>query len=401
MRLSLSFGAGLAALTLGTGLHAQPYDAASLPERLDQVIEKAIDHGRLVGAVVLVARDGELIYRRASGLADREAGRSMTEDTIFRLASMTKPIVSAAALRLAEQGHLGLQDPVTRWLPAFRPRLPNGATPTITLHHLLTHTAGLSYGFLEPDDGAYHRLGISDGLDQSGLSLEENLQRLAAAPLLFEPGTAWHYSLATDVLGAVVAEAGGGTLPQVVERLITGPLAMTDSAFTATEPERLAAAYVDHEPKPLRMGDSHVLRAEGLVLRFAPPRALDPDAFPSGGAGMVGTAGDFLRFLEMIRSGGGNLLTQATVDAMLQDQAAVTSQGPGWGFGYGWAVLTDPEAAGSPQSAGTIQWGGVYGHSWFVDPAAGLTVVALTNTALEGMAGNFPIAVRDAVYGVE
>ncbi|WP_081770168.1 serine hydrolase domain-containing protein [Luteimonas huabeiensis] len=381
-----------------------PQDAA-LAARVDRVLERAVAEGRIVGAVVVVARDGRIVHARAAGLADREAGRPMTVDTPFRLASMTKPVVSVALMRLVEQGRLRLDDPVTRWLPGFRPRLADGSEPVVALHHLLTHTSGLGYGFQEPEDGPYHRLGVSDGLDHAGIDLDENLQRLARAPLHFAPGTAWRYSLGIDVLGAVIERASGRSLPEAVAQLVTGPLGMLDTGFVAVDPGALAVPYADGAPAPVRMPAEIAvpLPAEiGHAVRFAPDRAADRSAFPSGGGGMVGTAGDFVRLLEAVRSGGGALLRPETVAQMRRDQvgAQAQTQGPGWGFGYGWAVLEDPAAAGTPQHRGTLQWGGAYGHSWFVDPVAGLSVVALTNTAFEGMSGAFPAEVRDAVYGM-
>ncbi|WP_242111787.1 serine hydrolase domain-containing protein [Luteimonas aquatica] len=377
---------------------------AAMGRRLDAVIDRALRERRLVGTVVLVARDGRVVYRRAAGQADREAGVPMREDAIFRLASVTKPIVSVAAMRLVEQGKLRLDDPVTRWLPDFRPRLPDGDAPPITVHQLLTHTAGLSYGFEEADGAPYHRLRVSDGLDASGITLEENLRRIAAAGLSYPPGHAWRYSLAIDVLGAVVARANGSTLPEAVAQLVTGPLQMRDSAFSVAPSARVAVPYADGRARPRRMYDGIEVPlppALGHRVRFAPSRAFDAGAFPSGGGGMVGTAGDVLRLLEMLRGGGAPLLRAETVARMGTDQVGIAAQtqGPGWGFGYGAAVLVDPALAGTPQAPGTLQWGGAYGHSWFVDRARGLSVVALTNTAFEGMSGAFPGQIRDAVYG--
>lgn len=371
--------------------------------RIDQAIDHALAEHRLVGAVVLVAEHGHLVYRRAAGFADREAGLPMRENSVFRLASVTKPIIAAAVMRLVEQGRLALDAPVTRWLPYFTPRLPDGRTPTITLHHLLAHNAGLGYGFYETEDGIYHRLGISDGLGLPVITLEENLRRLAAAPLYFEPGSAWLYSLSYDVLGAVIEQASGQPLPQAVATLVTGPLQMRDTAFVAREPSRLAVPYADGTPEPQRMTAAMAVPVTGTpdnFVHFAPDRALDANAYPSGGAGMVGTAGDVLCLLEAIRRDDAKLLSAASRARMtsLQAGAEAQAQGPGWGFGYGGAVLADPAVALTPQSPGTLQWGGVYGHHWFVDPARDLTVVALTNTTFEGMWGRFTTALRDAVY---
>jgi CubicO group peptidase (beta-lactamase class C family) len=325
----------------------------------------------------------------------------MREDAIFRFSSVTKPFVSAAAMRLVQDGTLRLDDPVTKWLPDFRPKLADGTEPVITLRQLLNHTSGLTYGLAEPSTHPYHRLGVSDGLDQSGITLDENLRRLGQAPLGFPPGSAWRYSLAIDVLGGVMEKAAGVPLPQVVARTVTTPLGLVDTGFVARDAARLATPYVNAQPEPTRMTENQDVGAGGTAVRFSPSRATDPTAFPSGGAGMVGTAGDVLTFLEALRTGGAPILEPATVATMMKDQVGVqaATQGPGWGFGYGWAVLDDPAAARTPQGAGTIQWGGVYGHSWFVDPKNRLTVVALTNTAFEGMNGAFTVQLRDAIYG--
>ena len=368
---------------------------------IDAVIDQAIDSGRIVGAVVLVARDGRIVHRRAAGWSDREAAVPLRDDAIFLLASVTKPLVTAAAMRLGEQGRLSLDEPITTWLPSFRPRLPDGTVPDITLHQLLTHTSGLGYRFAEPPESAYHRLNVSDGVDQPGLSIDENLARLAAAPLAFPPGSAWRYSLGIDVAGAAMARATGESLPDLVARLVTRPLGMADTAFHIVDPTRFAKPYADGEPRPVPMTDGMVVTPpEGGALTFVPSRILDPTSFPSGGGGMAGTAGDVLTFLETIRQGGAPILEPATVATMRQDQVGpqAETQGPGWGFGHGWAVLVDPAGTGTPQAAGTLQWGGAYGHSWFVDPVNRLTVVSCTNTAFAGVSGAFPLAIRDAVY---
>ncbi|MDY7227159.1 serine hydrolase domain-containing protein [Hyalangium rubrum] len=373
----------------------------ALAARLDGVIDQAIAEKRIVGTVILVAKDGKVVYRRAAGLADREAGRPMKENEVFRLASVSKPIVAATALVLVDQRKLTLDDPITKWLPTFRPKLPDGREPVITVRHLLTHTAGLTYGFAESEQGPYRRAGVSDGLDASEVSLDENLRRIASVPLSSEPGKRWGYSVATDVLGAVVAKAGGASLPQVVERVLTGPLGMKDTGFSVKDAKRLATPYADGKPEPVRMGKEQVVLFNGAGVRFAPGRALNPRAFPSGGAGMVGTAGDFLKFLETLRAGGAPVLAASTAEQLGSAQVGpeAATQGPGWGFSFVGAVLVDPAKTGSPQSVGTWQWGGAYGHNWFVDPQRRLTVVALTNTAFEGMSGAFTSSVRNAVYG--
>jgi CubicO group peptidase (beta-lactamase class C family) len=363
---------------------------------LDKVIDSALARQRIVGAVVLVARDGEIVYRRAAGSADREHGVPMRDDALFRLASFTKPLVATAALKLADDETIDLSAPVTEWLPGFRPRLQDGAEPAITLHQLLTHTAGLSYGFLEPADGPYRRAGVSDGLDQPGLALDDNLARIAAVPLAYAPGSSWRYSVATDVLGAVLEKAAGMALPAIVQREVTGPLRMRETAFHVVDAGRLVTPYRDAKPAPpVRMGDNETVPFMDGTALFTPARIFDAASYPSGGSGMAGTADDFMRFLLSLRTSNRAILRAAEVD---RTGTAAMTQGPGWGFGYLGAVLGHPKEAHSPQSAGTLQWGGAYGHAWFFDPLADLVVVQLTNTTFEGMAGAFPRDVRNAAY---
>ncbi|MBT9386895.1 beta-lactamase family protein [Pseudooceanicola sp. CBS1P-1] len=376
-------------------------DFSQAPARIDSAIDKALTENRVVGTVVLVAHEGRILHRRAAGLADRESDRPMQEDAIFRLASITKPLVTATVLQLVREGRLELQAPVTRYLPDFRPALPDGTRPEITLHHLLSHTSGLGYGFLETADGPYHRLNVSDGLDQPGLGLQENLARLAAAPLAFAPGTGWRYSLGLDVLGGVLEAVEGRGLAEIVREKVTGPLGLADTDFAVRDTARLVTPYADGTPRPVPMAEGIEVPVFGTTARFAPSRILDPKSYPSGGAGLAGTADDILQFLETLRMGGAPILDPETIDLMAADHVGprAETQGLGWGFGYGSAVLVDPGPTGTPQAPGTLQWGGAYGHSWFIDRANHLCVVALTNTAFEGMSGAFPTDIRDAVYG--
>lgn len=375
-----------------------------LSSRVHTVVQQALDEQRLVGAVILIAHDGELIHQQAAGFADRESARPMALDAVFRLASVSKPIVSTAALVLVAQGKIGLDDPIASWLPAFQPRLADGRPARITLRQLLSHTAGLGYRFFEADaHGPYARAGVSDGMDAAGISLAENLRRLGREPLLYEPGTAWGYSLATDVLGALIARIHGMPLDEAVRRLVTGPLGMADTGFVARDPQRVPTAYVNDTPQPHRLAEGETVSAfEGAVgIAYSPARIFDPQAFPSGGAGMAGSAGDFLCLLEALRQGGDGLLPNELVEEMGRDQTGGLElpDAPGFGFGLGFSVLRDPALAASPESAGTWRWGGAYGHSWFVDRAQGLSVIAFTNTLYEGMNGRFVTDLRDAVYG--
>src|SRR5581483_5494054 len=258
----------------------------------------------------------------------------------------------------------------------------------IEIRHLLTHTAGLTYALFQPAGGSYEKAGVSDGLDQPGLSMNDELERLASVPLVFPPGKAWGYSLAYDVLGEVIARATNATLPDVVAKLVTGPLGMRDTAFAVTDPARLAVPYVGGAP-PRRMTDPDIVPfVPGTAgIRFSPSRIFHPRSFASGGAGMAGTAYDFAKLLNALRSDGAPILDPATVRQMRSNQIGqlriTTEPNPGWGFGFGGAVLIDSRLASTPQAAGTWKWGGVYGHHWYVDPVHRLAVVAMTNTALE------------------
>ncbi|MBN3162123.1 serine hydrolase [Pectobacterium brasiliense] len=387
------------AFSLDTGASTAPLSA-----RIQAVVQQALDDGRLVGAVVLVARNGELIHQQAAGWADRESARPMALDAIFRLASVSKPIVSVAALVLVAQGRLNLDEDITRWMPTFQLRLADGSPARVIARQLLSHTAGLGYRFFETHaDGPYAQAGVSDGMDASGISLTENLRRIASVPLQYVPGEAWGYSLATDVLGALIERIHGKSLGEAVRQLVTDPLGMDDTDFVVRDPSRLTTAYVNDTPQPHRLTEGEIVSPfEGAIgIAYSPARICDPQAFPSGGAGMAGTAGDLLRLLEALRKGGSVPLPDALIEEMERDQ----TQGlelpnvPGCGFGLGFSVLRDPLLAGSPESSGTWRWGGAYGHSWFVDRTQGLSVVAFTNTMYEGMSGSFVTELRDAVYG--
>jgi CubicO group peptidase (beta-lactamase class C family) len=378
---------------------------------IDSAIDAALAEKRIVGGVVLVMQDGEFAYRRAAGLADREGNTPMREDAVFRLASLTKPLVTAAALRMVELGKVALADPVTRYLPDFRPALPNGEVPIIALRHLLTHTAGLAYRFMQPDGGAYERARVSDGADAPGRSMDENLKRIAAAGLFYPPGAKWEYSVAMDVLGAALQVVEGQDLEAIIKKYVSAPLGAPSLSFDLTADQRacLVTPYADGTPAPVRIPD------EGLRVRFpdgfpiyaglagidlVPARVFNNESFRSGGGGMNGTAGDMLKFVEAIRSGGAPLVSRETARQMMTIQTGdlpIINRGPGWAFGYGGSILTDPAAALTPQSPGTFGWGGVWGHTWFIDPARRLSVVSLSNTAFEGMMGRYVRDLRDAI----
>lgn len=387
-----------------TAMNAAPsFEPAPTLPSVQRLLQQ-VHPQRLVGAVVLVREHGALRHASATGLADRESATPMQRDQLFRLASVSKPLLSTVILGLVAEGVLDLDAPVQRWLRDFRPALADGSTPAISLRQLLSHSSGLGYRFLEADaKGPYARAGVSDGMDANPLSLADNVRRIAQAPLLFAPGSRWLYSLGVDVAGAVAEAATGESLQALFERLLAAPLGLRDTAFAARNAARLATPYVSDTPQPHRLREGEVVAPfEGTVgIEYSLARATDASRFPSAGAGLVGSADEVMAVLEALRDvQRSGLLPPALAAEMASPQ--VGEQGPpepaGWGFGLGFAVLRDAAASGTPQNAGTWRWGGAYGHSWFVDPARGLSVVALTNTLYEGMDGAFVDELRDAVY---
>ena len=353
--------------------------------RVDLAIEAALG-SRIVGCVVMVRRGGLEVYARAAGLADRDAGRAMRADAVFRLASVTKPVVAACVLRMVDLGLVRLDDPVTKFLRNFRPRGPDGSEVVITIRHLLTHTSGLSYAY---GGGGDFPRGLSGPL----IALDEVMRRLAAQPLMFAPGTGWEYGMSTDVLGAVVAAVNGSDVAGAVARYVTGPLGMGDTLFGVADAARLAVPYRDGsvlEGRP-------PLRMEGEVTvsdtPFSVPRIFEPRAPQSGGAGMAGTAGDVMRLLEALR---GDFLSGPLRAAAFGNQIGNLPREADKRFGFLGAITVD---AGAAMPVGAVDWGGAWGHNWVVDLASETTIVVCTNTTFEGCNGPFREDIARAVFG--
>jgi CubicO group peptidase (beta-lactamase class C family) len=376
----------------------------NITQRIDAALNTALNEKRIVGAVIAVMQDGELVHFKPYGLANREQGKPMQEDAIFRLASITKPVVTAAALAMIEKGKFKLDTPVTDFLPDFKPKAPDGSTPTITIRHLLTHTAGLSYDFLQPLEGPYNTIPVSAGIGDD-VTMEENLARMVQAGLTFPPGAAWLYSVAIDVLGAIMAKVEGTDVEGAVKKYVTGPLDMSDTSFFVTDETRLVQPYSNAAPEPVAIGD-------GFKQPFVPgcgpinlgtSRAFSKTAFQGGGGCMNGKAKDIVRFLDTIRAGGAPILSKDTTQQMMSNQIGplrvIFDPTGNTAFGFGGSILLDPAASGSALSPGSWQWGGVWGHSWFVDPTRKMTIVNLTNTTLEGMVGQMVGDVQRAVVG--
>jgi CubicO group peptidase (beta-lactamase class C family) len=402
---------------------AVPLEARMLESRtaaVDAAVRQLVEGNSTPGIVVLILQDGQPIYQRAHGT--REAGGSapiaMTD--MFRLASMTKIVTSAAALMLVEEGKLNLDDPVSRHLPEFaslRVRQADGslAAPARapTIRDLMTHTAGFSYNFMNAPGliAAYRDLGVTDGLG-TGLNSAEAARRLALAPLRHQPGSEFHYSLATDVLGWAIERASGRTLGAFVAERIARPLGLGSFAFTvpAAQAERFVPVTRPADPRvalglgtaPVRVAMEVLFPATGGTALLDPNRPFG-NGYDSGGGGMVGTAADYARFLTMLARGGEidgvRLLRAESLRLLSENQtgAMATLRGPGWGHSLGAGVLVDPAAARTRLPAGAWGWGGIYGTQFWVDPANRIVGVVMTQTSI---LGSGPIAnlVREASY---
>ena len=363
----------LAVLLLGAAAQAQELQLSEAHfARVDEVLRQFTDEGMVAGAQALLWQGGEVVYCRWEGVQDLESGMPMTDSTLFRIYSMTKPVTSVAALMLYEQGKLELMDPVSRYIPAFAgPEIYDGDAPgqrvaspsEITVHDLLTHRAGLTYGLFSntPVDSMYwaHRIWPSP-------SLEEFVARVATVPLLHEPGTQWHYSVATDVLGRVVEVVSGQPLDEFFRQHILDPLEMHDTAFSvpAASMHRFSTLYSPASDGGLRVTD------RGESSDFA-----DPVEFLSGGGGLVSTPTDYIRFAEMLIRKGSlgdvQILKPETVELMAQNHLHYDPDA-GWGFGLGVEVFIDPQSIGEPGHAGMYGWSGAANTFFFVDPEAAL-----------------------------
>jgi len=363
----------------------------SLQSKVDAAIDAALVN-RIVGCVVLVNQDGKEIYARTAGFADREAGRKLERDAIWRLASVTKPIVATAALKMMEAGLLQLDDPVTKYLPWFTPASPDGVVRPITIRQLLSHSSGLAYETTPSD--------VAPGMSGPYISLEENLRRLARVTLNFAPGTGWAYGTSIDVVGGVVAAINGSTLEEAVKKYAAGPLGMTDWGFTPTEASRVTANYANGElPTPSIVPPARITMENNQGTGWEVDRIFRADAPQSGGGGSCGSADDVMKMLEVYN--GGTFLKPETVEEAFTNQIGTLPRREGDAgkrFTVLGAIIDDPGAANSPCPVGTLDWGGAWGHNWIIDRTNRLSIAVLTNVAPEGCNGPFREDIRDAVY---
>lgn len=381
--------ADLAREGLGNSPHQTHFPA------LHQFLEQALSRGQVMGAVVLVAHKGELVLSLAGGLADKEKDQPMQEDTVFRLGSVSKSISSWMALRLAEEGVWSLKDRVTRYLPNFGPSYQSSCPP-ISIHHLLTHTSGLSYRFTDGENGRYAQAQVSDGIDQPNLSWQENFRRMCTVPLRFAPGTGWRYSLGVDVMGQALQVAAGKDLSTLLEETICSPLGLRHCSFYGRDYFQVAANYQSNGGRLSRVERSLDLGIGTLCFdeAFMSLRSMPVYA----GVSMLGSGPDLMRILLALRSG--RLLSEEHYHAVLTDLAPHSPKciWTNWGYTYGAAVSRQVPDRTMPMSTGSLQWVGAFGQKWMFDPYKDVIIVSMTNTAPEGLFGAFPDQVRDAVY---
>ena len=362
------------------------------------LVDRYVAEGKLAGVQVQVAHRGEVALRHTVGRADVASDRPLADDAIYRIYSMTKPITSIALMQLYEQGQVLLEDPVSAYIPEFAEmQVFTGGTPTapkvrpaqtaMTVKDVLTHASGLTYGFFFQNnlDAMYREDGLGD-FQLPDYTLEEGMRRLATKPLAFDPGTAWNYSMSTDVCGRLVEVISGMGLDEYFAEHITGPLGMVDTAFhvPADKKHRFTSNYALTPDEPLLIVDS-----------FDASPYLSPPVFLSGGGGLVGTVDDYQRFVDMLLNGGEldgrRIIGRKTLEYMtinhLPEGKTLNELGQslfseavmeGMGFGLGFSTLVDPARNGAVSSGGEFAWGGAASTAFWVDPAEEITCVFMT-----------------------
>jgi len=374
-----------------------------------------IEPGKIAGSLTLVARGGQACYLEAEGLRDRERGLPMTEDTIFRIYSMSKPVTSVALMTLYERGLFDLNDPVHRFIPQWRnlgvykggtwplyETVP--CTSPMTIRDLLMHTAGLTYGFMRATNVDYGYRKKQIQVARPGYTLRDMVDDLAELPLEFQPGSAWNYSVATDVLGYLVEVISGQPLDEFLQQHIFAPLGMVDTAFSipADKEERFAACYQRNLDKSVTLADD----ARDSEFRDR--------TFFSGGGGLLSTMGDYYRFCRMLRNGGeldgARILGPRTLSLMTRNHLpggvdlTTCARGSfsetsyeGIGFGLGFGTRIDPVRNASLGSVGDYFWGGMASTLFWVDPVEDLVVVFMTQLMPSGTF-NFRGQLQSIIY---
>jgi CubicO group peptidase (beta-lactamase class C family) len=407
----------VAALLLWAGSAiAQDQDAGSalLPSALahiDDYVTADIAKGLVPGATITVVRHGKIAYRRAWGERDPTNRAPMTDDAIFRIYSMSKPITSVAAMMLVEEGRLGLQEPVAKYIPQFANvkvgverngdnglRVLDLVDPTqpMTIQDLMRHTSGITYGFF--GDSLVKKAYTDSHITRGDFDNAEFADRIAKLPLADQPGTTWDYSHSTDILGRVIEVVSAKSLYAFEKERILDPLGMRDTSF-----------YIKDQSKWPRIAEPLANdRAIGRDAEFGDPRV--PRRWESGGGGMVSTTADYARFLQMLLSGGTldehHYLSPKSIAAMTSNQIGPAAgvvpgpfylPGPGFGFGLGFAVRTEPGVAPQLGSVGEYFWSGAGGTTFWVDPKEDLFVVFMMQSPAQRL--RYRIALHNMVYG--
>ena len=391
---------------------ATPAQVGLSAERLDKIMQMLRDDtGKNVipGAVLLVARHGKIAYFDAAGVLDPTTKAPMTKDAIFRVFSMSKPITTVSAMMLFEDGKLALGDPIARYIPQFRQMKvgvekpdPAGGKPTldlvparrpITVQDLMRHTSGITYGFF--GNTMVKKMYVEAGVMKGDFTNEEFADRVAKLPLSYQPGTTWDYSHSTDILGRVIEVVSGATLYQFEKQHVLDPLGMTDTSFYVTDKAKQARIA---EPFP---ND----RTIGIDAVFGDPRVAGK--WESGGGGMVSTASDYARFLQMLLNGGTlggkRILGPKTVAFMTSDHTSegivpgpYYLPGPGYGFGLGFAVRRDAGVSPENGSVGDYTWNGVGGTHFWVDPKEDMFVLFMIQSPRQRP--HYMTVIRNMVY---
>jgi CubicO group peptidase (beta-lactamase class C family) len=380
--------------------------------RADAYLQQQVDSGRIAGAVGLILRDGKVVYERAVGWADKESGRRMMPDAMFRIASQTKALTSIAIMILFEEGKIALNDPVSQFIPAYARTMvmANGevvaARRPITIRDLLTHTAGISYGTDSALAALYREKGLGPAAGRGWYTADKDepvcttMERLATLPFARQPGDAFVYGYNTDILGCVVEKVSGVSLDEFIRTRITGPLRMNDTYFFVPpgQRDRLVAVYAsDTGNRIARAPDG--ARGQGHYLD-GPRRSF------SGGAGLVSTARDYARLLQMLLNGGEldgvRILAPQTVALMTTNQTGTLYSANGVGFGLGFSVLERLGADDTMFSVGSFGWGGAYGSKYRVDPKQGIVLVFMLNQIPDrsDVAAKFPNLVYQSLMTV-
>jgi len=358
-------------------------------ERISTVVQRDIDDQRIAGAVTLVIRHGKVAFFKAQGMADREAGKPMPTDAMFRICSMSKPITTVAAMMLYEEGKFLLEDPVSKYLPEFKnmkvlvkpaqgERYTIPAAKEITIRDLMRHTSGMTYNWNVDLGAAYEAANVASGLLPYDGTIGDSTKRLAGLPLLFNPGERWEYSLSVDVLGRLIEVVSGKPLDEFFRTRIFEPLGMKDSYFFPPDSKigRLATAYTYYPDKGLNRFPDTPIR-EGTFVYSADYPTKGPKKLFSGGAGLVSTAMDYARFCQMMldegKVGNTRLLSRKSVELMTHDQLGKIGPEQAFGLGFGIdGVKTPLSELGTP---GTYSWGGFFYTAFTIDPKEQMIVV--------------------------